>query len=94
MILIILSGLYSIYTITKKAMPDFDLASIQITMAYPGATPADIEKGIVVLIEEAVEDVDGINDIRSVANEGSGSVTLEVDESYDINEVLNDVKPE
>ncbi len=92
MILIILSGLYSIYTITKKAMPDFDLASIQITMAYPGATPADIEKGIVVLIEEAVEDVDGINDIRSVANEGSGSVTLEVDESYDINEVLNDVK--
>jgi len=92
MILIILSGLYSIYTITKKAMPDFDLASIQITMAYPGATPADIEKGIVVLIEEAVEDVDGINDIRSVANEGSGSVTLEVDESYDINGVLNDVK--
>jgi len=46
----------------------------------------------VVLIEEAVEDVDGINDIRSTANEGSGSVTLEVDESYDINEVLNDVK--
>ena len=92
MIIIILSGLYSAYTITKKAMPDFDLTTIQITMAYPGATPADVEKGIVVLIEEAVEDVDGINDIRSSANEGSGSVTLEVDESYDINEVLNDVK--
>jgi len=92
MIIIILSGLYSAYTITKKAMPDFDLTTIQITMAYPGATPADVEKGIVVLIEEAVEDVDGINDIRSTANEGSGSVTLEVDESYDINEVLNDVK--
>lgn len=92
MIIIIMSGLYSVYTITKKAMPDFDLTSIQITMAYPGATPADVEKGIIILIEEAVEDVDGVNDIRSVAREGSGTVTLEIDESYDINEVLNDIK--
>ena len=92
MIIIILSGLYSVATITKKAMPDFDLPIIQISMAYPGATPADVEKGIVILIEEAVEDVDGITTVRSVAREGSGSVTLEVAESYDINEVLNDVK--
>ena len=92
MIIIILSGLYSVATITKKAMPDFDLPIIQISMAYPGATPTDVEKGIVILIEEAVEDVDGITTVRSVAREGSGSVTLEVAESYDINEVLNDVK--
>jgi len=92
MIIIIMAGLFSVATITKKAMPDFDLPIIQISMAYPGATPADVEKGIVILIEEAVEDVDGINMIRSVANEGLGNVNLEVDESYDINEVLNDVK--
>lgn len=92
MIIIILAGLYSVATITKKAMPDFDLPIIQISMAYPGATPADMEKGIVILLEEAVEDVDGITTVRSVAREGSASVTLEVDESYDINEVLNDVK--
>jgi len=92
MIIIILSGLYSVATITKKSMPDFDLPIIQISMAYPGATPADVEKGIIILIEEAVEDVDGITTVRSVAREGSGSVTLEVAESYDINEVLNDVK--
>ena len=92
MIIIIMAGLYSVATITKKAMPDFDLPIIQVSMAYPGATPADVEKGIVILIEEAVEDVDGITMIRSVANEGVGNVSLEVDESYDINEVLNDVK--
>ena len=92
MIIIIMAGLYSVATITKKAMPDFDLPIIQISMAYPGATPADVESSIVVLLEEAVEDVDGINTVRSVAREGSGSVTLEIDESYDINEVLNDVK--
>jgi multidrug efflux pump subunit AcrB len=92
MIIIIMAGLYSVYTITKKAMPDFDLPLIQVSMAFPGATPADVERGIIILIEEAVEDVDGIDTIRSVAREGSGSVTLEVDESYEMNEVLNDVK--
>ncbi|MDG2175628.1 MAG: efflux RND transporter permease subunit [Gammaproteobacteria bacterium] len=92
MIVIIMAGLFSVYTITKKAMPDFDLTTIQITMAYPGATPGDVERGIIILIEEAVEDVDGVTDTRSVSREGSGTVTLEVDESYDINEVLNDVK--
>ena len=92
MIIIIMAGLFSVATITKKAMPDFDLPIIQVRMAYPGATPADVEKGIVILIEEAVEDVDGINTIRSVAQEGNAQVTLEVDESYNINEVLNDVK--
>jgi len=92
MIIIIMAGLFSVATITKKAMPDIDLPIIQVRMAYPGATPADVEKGIVILIEEAVEDVDGINTIRSVAQEGNAQVTLEVDESYNINEVLNDVK--
>jgi len=92
MIIIIMAGLFSVYTITKKAMPDFDLPFIQVSMAYPGATPADVENGIIILIEEAVEDLDGIDTIRSIAREGSGNVILEVDESYEINEVLNDVK--
>lgn len=92
MLLIILAGLFSVYTITKKAMPDIDMPLIQVRMAYPGAAPADVERGIVIQIEDAVEDVDGIKQISAVATEGSAQVTLEVDESYDINEVLNDVK--
>jgi multidrug efflux pump subunit AcrB len=92
MMIIILAGIFSVFTITKKAMPDIELPMIQIRMAYPGASPADVESGLVVQLEKAVEDVDGITMIRSVATEGSAQVTLEVDESYDINEVLNDVK--
>ncbi len=92
MVIIICAGLFSVFTITKKAMPDIELPMIQVRMAYPGASPADVESGLVVQIEKAVEDVDGITMIRSVATEGSAQVTLEVDESYDINEVLNDVK--
>ena len=92
MIIIILAGLFSLNTITKKMMPDISLPMIQVRMAYPGAAPTDVENGIIIQIEKAVEDVDGLTKVSSVANEGSAQITIEVDESYDINEVLNDVK--
>jgi multidrug efflux pump subunit AcrB len=92
MLLIILTGLFSAATITRKSMPDVDLPVIQVRMAYPGAAPADVESGIVIQIEKAVDDIDGITRVSSVASEGLASVTIEVDEARDINEVLNDVK--
>lgn len=92
MFIIIIAGSFSAYTITKKANPDLFIPVIQVTVALPGASPADVETGIVIPIESALEGVDGIDFIRSVANEGAGTVNLEIDESYDINEVLNDVK--
>ncbi|MDC0598723.1 efflux RND transporter permease subunit [Gammaproteobacteria bacterium] len=92
MIIIIVTGLFSVATITKKTTPDLDLPFIQIRMAYPGAAPVDVENGIVIQLEKAVEDVDGITRVSSVANEGSAQVTLEVDGSYEINEILDDVK--
>lgn len=92
MFILIISGLYSAYTITKKSNPDLVIPVIQVSMALPGASPADVESGIIIPIESALENVDGIDYIRSTANEGAGVVSLEIDESYDINEVLNDVK--
>lgn len=92
MLIIVITGGYSIATITKKAMPDIDLPIIQVRVAYPGASPADVESGIVVQVEKAIDDVTGITRVSSVAAEGSASVNIELDESFDINEVLNDVK--
>tara|TARA_R110000824_G_scaffold7892_4_gene35881 strand:- start:114010 stop:117144 length:3135 start_codon:yes stop_codon:yes gene_type:complete len=92
MFIIIIAGTFSVYTITKKANPDLFIPVIQINMALPGASPADVESGIIIPIESALESVNGIDRISSVANEGSGRVSLEIDEAYDINEVLNEVK--
>jgi len=92
MFIIIIAGLFSVITMTKKTNPDLFIPIIQVTVAFPGASPADVESGIVVPIESALESIDGIDFIRSTANEGLGTVNLEIDEAYDINEVLNDVK--
>ncbi len=92
MFIIIIAGAFSVLHHNQKAIPDLVIPVIQVTVALPGASPADVESGIVIPIESALESVDGIDFIRSVANEGAGTVNLEIDETYDINEVLNDVK--
>ncbi len=92
MLFIIVAGLISAVTIRKQTTPDFELNMIQVQVPYLGAAPQEVEEGVVIKIEEAVQDVKGITEIRSRSREGSGAVTLEVSQDADINEVLTEVK--
>ena len=92
MLLIIVAGLISAVTIKKAIMPQFDANMIQIRIPYLGATPEDVEEGVVLRVEEAVQDVNGIKHINSTAMEGMAQIRLEVEQGYDINEVLDQVK--
>lgn len=92
MAIIIIYGLFSAFSIRQQTMPDFELNNIQITVPYRGAAPQEVEEGVIIKIEEAVQNVQGINKISSFANEGSGRVVLEVNSDFDMNEVLSEVK--
>jgi len=92
MIFIILGGLYSYQTINKKITPDIELNRIRIAVPFLGASPADVEEGVVVRIEEAIQDVEGIERIDSFAFEGLGQVTVEVENDQDINVVMDEIK--
>ncbi len=92
MLFIIVAGLISVFTIRKQTTPDFELNTIQVRVAYLGAAPQEVEEGVVVKIEEAIQDVKGIVKITGRANEGMGSVTAEVASGADLNEVLNEIK--
>jgi multidrug efflux pump subunit AcrB len=89
---IIIAGLISVFTIRKQTTPEIELNWIQVYVPYLGAAPQEVEEGVVIKIEEAVQDILGIVEIRSSAAEGSGSVTIEVSRDKDINEVLTEVK--
>jgi len=89
---IIVAGLISLSTIRKQTTPDFELNWIQVQVPYLGAAPQEVEEGVVVKVEEAIQDIQGIVEIRSRANEGVGSITIEVSRDKDINEVLTEVK--
>ncbi|MDX1405032.1 MAG: efflux RND transporter permease subunit [Woeseiaceae bacterium] len=92
MFLIIAFGIVSAFTIRKQTTPDFELNMIQVRVPYLGAAPQEVEEGVVIKIEEAVQDIPGIVEINSRAREGIGSVTIEVASGEDINEILTEVK--
>jgi len=92
MMFIIVAGLISAATIRKQTTPDFELNLIQVQVPYLGAAPQEVEEGVVIKVEEAIQDIQGIVEINSRASEGLGSVTIEVSRDADINELLTEVK--
>ena len=92
MMIIIVAGIISAFTIKKAIMPQFETNMIQIRVPYLGATPEEVEEAVVLRIEEAVQDLNGIKHINSTAREGFAQVNLEVEQGVDLNEVLEQVK--
>lgn len=92
MIMIIVGGLVTVGTIRKETNPNLELNLIQVRVPYLGAAPQEVEEGVILKIEDAIQDLIGIKKIRSDALEGSGNVTVEVYPDADINQLLSDVK--
>jgi len=89
---ILISGALSLFQTKLEVFPEFDTDTINIQVPYRGATPAETEEGVCIRVEEAIASVEGIKRIRSSAMEGMGSVTVELYENADDQEVLDDVK--
>ena len=92
MILIVVGGLVTAGTIRKETNPSLELNLIQVQVPYLGAAPQEVEEGVIMKVEDAVQDLVGIKKIRSSAFEGVGQVTIEVYPDADLNQLLSDVK--
>ncbi len=91
MVIMLFGGLLVATQVTKEVFPLFDIDEITISVSYSGATPEEMEKSVVLAIEQAAQDVEGIVETSATMSSGSASVTLEVDENVDRNKVLQDV---
>ena len=90
---IIIGGLISLKTTLKLDLfPEIEPDVINVFVPLRGATPEDMELGVAIRIEEAVQDLEGIDRIMSRSVEGSARVSIEVDSSYEPRELLNDIK--
>jgi multidrug efflux pump subunit AcrB len=92
MILIVVAGLLTAVSIKQEVFPEFSVDLITVTVPYPGAAPEEVEEGVVVRVEEAIQDLDGIEDIRSTAAENVGTVVVELLEGENAQKLLNDIK--
>ncbi|WP_207062910.1 efflux RND transporter permease subunit [Motiliproteus sp. SC1-56] len=93
MVLILALGGHALLNRTPlEVFPTIELERINVTVSYPGASPAEVEEGITIRIEEAVQDLEGIEQISSRSSEGAAQVNIEVAKGYDTRFLLDDVK--
>ncbi|HSG33598.1 MAG TPA: efflux RND transporter permease subunit [Sphingomonadaceae bacterium] len=94
MIFMLLAGLAAYGRIVQEVFPETSLDAVTVRVAYPGATPEEVEESIVQKIEEAVQAIEGVKKITGTAAEGSGTVQIELELGTDIARALDDVKGE
>ena len=91
MVLIVAAGLVASREIVDEAFPQADLDVIGIDVPFLGAAPEDVEAAVVLRVEEAVQDIQGIRRIQSTASPGRASVQLELELGTDAQRVLDEV---
>ena len=94
MLVCLIGGAIMAINIKKEVFPEFSLDMVTVTVPYPGASPEEVEKSIVQVIEENVRGLDGVKEVTATANEGSGSVTVEMLVGYDLQKLTQDIKTE
>lgn len=94
MMVFIVGGLIMGFSIKQEVFPEISLDKVQVSVAYPGAGPEEVEEGIVLQIEENISGITGIKEVKSIAAEGFGFVTAEVLPGEDVDLVMQDIKAE
>ena len=91
MFLIIGCGIISVNTIRMQVTPDIDSQFVNVSVPFPGASPGEVESGVIVRVEEALRDIEGISRMSSTSRQGSGRVSLKLDNDVDIQVVIDEV---
>lgn len=94
MVFLLVAGLAMGVSSKVEIFPETSLDIIRISTPYPGASPAEVEEGVVRRIEERIAGLAGIERIDSTSREGSGTVTVEVMQGWDLQSLLDEIKAE
>lgn len=92
LVMILAGGVLSLFTIKKEVFPEFNADTISVSVVYLGAAPEEVEEGVCVRVEEALQGLEGIKRLRSTASENVGRVLIEVEQGADTRKVLDEVK--
>lgn len=92
MVAIIVAGFFGFSKIEREVFPSADFNGATVSVAWPGASPQEIEEQVILRIEEAISGVDGIKHIDSSAQENVATVNIEGIDTIDSTRFLNDIK--
>ncbi|MEE4279326.1 MAG: efflux RND transporter permease subunit [Halieaceae bacterium] len=89
LLIVVLAGLGALQTMDKEVFPTFPSETFTVTVPYPGSSPEEVERGIILRVEEAIRDIVGIKEIRSEARESVGIVTVQMEPGVDLSRAVN-----
>ena len=92
MLTALVGGLFMTTQIKQEVFPEFSLDLVTVRVPYPGASPEEVEQGIVLVVEEAIRGLEGVKEVTAVASEGFGQVTAELLESADRQKAYQDIQ--
>lgn len=92
MMVLLVGGLLTLPQIKQEVFPEIAIEVVTVTVPYRGATPEEVEEGVCVRIEEAIQDVEGLKRLRSTAAEGAGVVIAELEPGADVRKAVEDIK--
>ena len=92
MLVLLCGGLFVGANIKQELFPEFDSDMVEAVVALPGASPEEVENGVILAIEEAVQSLEGVDEISSTASESSGRVTIEALAGADVTLLWQEAK--
>jgi len=94
MIVCLVGGFIALRSIRQEVFPEFTVDIVTVSVQYPGASPEEVEQGIILPVEEAVSGLEGVEEVRSTAGEDRGTVTVEAVKGTDLQQLVDDVQSE
>ncbi len=92
MLSVLVAGIFTALTVRKEGFPAFAAESVTVRVPIRGGTPEDVERGVAIRVEEAIESVEGIDHVRSVSKDNIATITIQAKEGYPVGKLLDDVK--
>jgi multidrug efflux pump subunit AcrB len=92
MIMLLAGGFWMATQVQKEVFPEFALDIVQVSVSYPGASPEEVEQGILLPVEEAIQGIQSIEEMTSTAREGSGNIQLELVVGTNRMQALQDIE--
>lgn len=89
---VVIFGYLGTKSMKSSFFPLTDSRFISISVVYPGASPQEMEEGVILKIEDNLKGIVGIDRVTSVSRENSASISIETIVDSDIDVILADVK--
>ncbi|MEM6929894.1 MAG: efflux RND transporter permease subunit, partial [Myxococcota bacterium] len=92
MLLLLLGGFLSAQNTQQEVFPEFALDAVNVSVSYPGASPEEVEQGVLLAIEDAVSGIEGVDQLDAIAQEGTGQVVVWLANGADRDAAIDDVE--